>query len=92
MLWCVYAIGAKSFVLNNRLVKVIAKYSMEIYLSHMITLKALRVLKVTEIMEKNIVSFLIVFVLLMVVTIAFVVTVNFGIGWVGRRVRKRYSY
>lgn len=90
VLWCVYAIGSESFVLNNRLVKGIAKYSMEIYLSHMITLKVLRVLKVAEIMGKNIAFFLIMFVLLMVVTLAFVVVVNFGIAWVGKRVRGAY--
>lgn len=90
-LWCVYAIGAKSIVLNNCVVKMISKYSMEIYLSHMIVLKVLRILKVTQIMNKNIPSFIIMFVLLMVVTLVFVLFVNFGIACIRRRITKVFE-
>lgn len=88
-LWCVYAIGAKSLVLNNRLVKLISKYSMEIYLSHMIVLKALRILGVTELLGKNVVAFAVVFVLLMILTVAFVMAVDFMIAWVQKQAAKR---
>lgn len=80
-LWCVYAIGAKSFALNNCVLKVIAKYSMEIYLSHMIVLRALQMLRVTEFIDKSIISFLIMFVLLLATTIGFVLVVDLAIKW-----------
>ena len=86
-LWSIYAIGAKSVVLSNRILNVIAKYSMEIYLSHMIVLKALRMLRATEIMEKNVMSFLAMFALLMVMTVAFILVVNFGIKWSKEKVK-----
>lgn len=92
VLWCIYAISAKSHVLNNRGVKVVANYSMEIYLSHMIVLKALRILKVTESINKNFSSFLIMFVLLMFATTAFVIVVNYGISYIGRRVKRLLSH
>lgn len=71
-LWCIYAMGAKSIVLNNRITKAIAKYSMEIYLSHMIVLRALCVLRVTEILDKHIISFGIMLIVLMSATLVFV--------------------
>ena len=80
-LWCVYAIGAKSFVLNNCVLKVIAKYSMEIYLSHMIVLRVLQILRVTELMNKSIMSFLIMAVLLLATTIGFILVVDLAIKW-----------
>ena len=86
-LWCVYAIGAKSVVLNNSVVKLISKYSMEIYLSHMIVLKVLRTLKVTEITEKNVLSFIIMFALLLIVTLVFVLFVNYGIACIRRKIK-----
>lgn len=87
-LWCVYAVGAKSLLLNNHFVKTISKYSMEIYLSHMIVLRALIVFKATNIMDKSMASFVIMFVLLMFATMAFVMTVHFVIAWVEKNVNK----
>lgn len=76
-LWCAYAIGAESFVLSNRVVRLFARYSMEIYLSHMIVLKGFQILGVTGFKDKNLLNFVLLFVLLMAATLVFVIAVYF---------------
>lgn len=87
--WSIYAIGARSFILNNRLMKLIADSSMEIYLSHMIVIKGMSVLGITELMDKNAISFILMFLVLMVGTGLFVKIVKLMTAWLGKQVEKR---
>ncbi len=89
-LWCVYAIGApKSYILNNPLFNLISKYSMEIYLSHMIVLKAVTISKIPDVLGNGAWQYLVVFVITVVGTLVFVAVANKGIKLVTGILKKK---
>lgn len=84
-MWLIYALGAKSILLNNRFVEFIAGISMEIYLSHMILLKGVHIFKIDRLLGDGIVSYIVTYIVLFAGTVAFVKVVDFILRFVRSR-------
>lgn len=52
-LWIVYAIGAKTVLLSNRILKYLSNISMEIYLSHMLIFRFVQILHLEDYISDN---------------------------------------
>lgn len=89
-LWAVYAIGAKSLLLDNPLTRRIAPVSMEIYLSHMILLQGLRLLGIDALLGKSALFFPLLYLALLAVTVAFVWAVKWFLTRLSEFFRKRF--
>ena len=90
-LWAVYAIGAKSFLCNNPLTRIVAPISMEIYLSHMILLRGLHFAGIDALLGKGAVSYFAMYAILLAATIVFVLAVKALLQRIGGYVKKRFQ-
>lgn len=84
-LWLIYAIGVKSPVLHNRVMKVLAGMSLELYLCHMVFFRILEKLKVLYIFGKGTVGYVFAFFAVSCVAIAFVTVYKFCVNYIVKR-------
>ena len=88
VIWIIYAVGAKKSILNNKLFGFISKYSMEIYLSHMIILKVICILKLPAIMGNNVISYCLLYIVLLSGTIIFDISIKYIIDKFFQKIKK----
>lgn len=71
-LWLIYVIGTNSILLNNKFTRFIGKISMEMYLAQMVIFRVLEKLHLTYIFDNGWISFITMFVLVVVGLILFI--------------------
>lgn len=86
--WIIYAIGARSKILNNRVMLFVSKISMEIYLSHMIMLKGIHILKIDVILGHGVISYFFSYIVLISGTIIFVLALKRSLQYIALRFSK----
>lgn len=70
-IWLSYAIGTNGIILNNRIVKYLSGISMEIYLSHMMSFRAVQFLHIDKYVENIYIVFWVTCLLTLCVAIVF---------------------
>lgn len=84
--------GGQSIILNNRFMRFISGISMEIYLSHLIVLKGLHILKFDTWFGNGVLSYIISLVMLLFATVIFVIVIKLFLKYFGifiQRLRKK---
>ena len=75
-IWLMYAIGSNGKILNNKFTNFLSKISMEIYLSHMVIFRILEKLKITTLINNEIVSYILVCILTIIGSIIFSIAIK----------------
>lgn len=80
----IYAISNKSFVLENKVIQIIGKYCLEVYLAHMMVFRVIEKLSIHKMIGNQIISFIVVYMLTVVVTLIFSIIANYVIDRIGK--------
>lgn len=76
LIWVGFSMGMNNILFTNKIIKLISKYSMEMYLSHLIIRKALGFLHLSYLLGDNIIIYLLEFLILICGTLCFSVIVD----------------
>ena len=85
-LWLIYALGnGRMRWLDNGATRLLSRYSMEIYLCHMVVYRALEKMKLTHALGRGLLSWAAVSVAVLLGALAFAMAVNRGMEWLQKK-------
>lgn len=87
----IYAISNNSFLLENKLIQIIGKYCLEVYLSHMMIFRVIEKLPINNIIGNNIILLVIIYVITVVGTLIFSIIANHIIDRIGKFLNERIN-
>ena len=85
----IYAIGAKSYVLNNPVTKFLSSISMEIYLCHMLVFRVAEKLKLNNLLGEGVVSYVFLSAIVLIGSIVFSYVVKLGFEKIGTLIKEK---
>lgn len=90
-MFIIYAISNKSFLLENRLIQIIGKHCLEIYLAHMMIFRVIEKLSLHKMIGNQIISLVIIYMVTVFGTLFFSVIVNRVTKRIGRVFNERIN-